>query len=79
MLSSVEQAFVGRDEIRALLKTPVWEAIGSVAAVRPGETIARRAKFWLRGKKAIFSCPASLEFISILLCFWSNIDRATIM
>ena len=26
MLSSVEQAFVGREEIRAPLKTPVWEA-----------------------------------------------------
>ena len=26
MLSSVEQAFVGRKEIRAPLKTPAWEA-----------------------------------------------------
>ena len=26
MLSSVEQAFVGRDEIRAPLKMPAWEA-----------------------------------------------------
>ena len=26
MLFSVEQAFVGRDEKRALLKTPAWEA-----------------------------------------------------
>ena len=26
MLASVEQAFVGKDEKRALLKTPVWEA-----------------------------------------------------
>ena len=26
MLSSVEQAFVGRDEKQALLKTPAWEA-----------------------------------------------------
>ena len=26
MLSSVEQAFVGRDENRAPLKTPAWEA-----------------------------------------------------
>ena len=26
MLSSVEQAFVGRDEKRASLKTPAWEA-----------------------------------------------------
>ena len=27
MLSSVEQAFVGRDEKRAPLKKPVWKAI----------------------------------------------------
>ena len=27
MLFWVEQVFVGRDEIRAPLKTPVWEAI----------------------------------------------------
>ena len=27
MLSSVEQAFVGREEIRTPLKTPAWEAI----------------------------------------------------
>ena len=26
MLSSVEQTFVGRDEIRASLKRPAWEA-----------------------------------------------------
>ena len=28
MLSSVEQAFVGRDEIRAPLETPAWEGGG---------------------------------------------------
>ena len=27
MLSSVEQAFVGRDEIQTPLKSPAWEAI----------------------------------------------------
>ena len=30
MLSSVEQAFVGREEIRAPLKTPAWEATSEV-------------------------------------------------
>ena len=30
MLSSVEQAFVGREEIRAPLKTPAWEATPGV-------------------------------------------------
>ena len=29
MLSSVEQAFVGRDEKRAPQKTPAWEAIST--------------------------------------------------
>ena len=31
MLFSVEQAFVGREEIRAPLKTPAWEAICQLA------------------------------------------------
>ena len=31
MLFSVEQAFVGREEIRAPLKTPAWEATCSQA------------------------------------------------
>ena len=31
MLFSVEQAFVGREEIRAPLKTPAWEAKGNWA------------------------------------------------
>ena len=33
MLFSVEQAFVGRDEERAPLKTPAWEAIKMLACV----------------------------------------------
>ena len=33
MLSSVEQAFVGKDEKRAPLKTPAWEATKKVAVV----------------------------------------------
>ena len=32
MLFSVEQAFVGREEIRAPLKTPAWEATILLAA-----------------------------------------------
>ena len=31
MLFSVEQAFVGREEIRAPLKTPAWEATSPAA------------------------------------------------
>ena len=30
MLSSIEQAFVGRDEKRAPLKTPAWKATRAV-------------------------------------------------
>ena len=33
MLSSVEQAFVGREEIRAPLKTPAWEDIQYVVSI----------------------------------------------
>ena len=33
MLSSVEQAFVGRDEKRAPLKTPAWEARHKAARI----------------------------------------------
>ena len=32
MLFSVEQAFVGREEMRALLKTPAGEAISHLAS-----------------------------------------------
>ena len=34
MLFSVEQAFVGRDEKRAPLKTPAWEAIAEATQNR---------------------------------------------
>ena len=34
MLSSVEQAFVGRDEKRAPLKTPAWEATVFMTSLR---------------------------------------------
>ena len=34
MLFSVEQAFVGRDEIQAPLKTPAWEASGMDECLR---------------------------------------------
>ena len=39
MLSSVEQAFVGREEIRAPLKTPAWEAN---PAAHPHKPLIRR-------------------------------------
>ena len=35
MLSSVEQAFVGRDEIRAPLKMLAWEARSTPASLPP--------------------------------------------
>ena len=45
MLSSVEQAFVGREEIRAPLKTPAWEATGFEA--RGKKKIIFEAKEWI--------------------------------
>ena len=37
MLFSVEQAFVGRDEKRAPLKTPAWEVIPSLKSYKSGQ------------------------------------------
>ena len=37
MLSSVEQAFVGRDDKRAPLETPAWEAKGLPEVVKTVE------------------------------------------
>ena len=37
MLFSVEQAFVGRDEKRAPLKMPAWEAISTPKEQKPGD------------------------------------------
>ena len=36
MLFSFEQAFVGRDEIRAPLKTPAWEARVDLVLIQTG-------------------------------------------
>ena len=51
MLFLVEQAFVGRDEIRAPLKTPAWEAMTQAA----------------RKKKSEYSGPAGLETMTFWL------------
>ena len=45
MLSSVEQAFVGRDEIRAPLETPAWEGGGGWWC-RKKIVLALRASVW---------------------------------
>ena len=44
MLSSVEQAFVGREEIRAPLKTPAWEA--TVFTVTTSNCKFKMARFY---------------------------------
>ena len=42
MLSSVEQAFVGRDEKRASLKTPAWEArVDPTQAISPSGALGK--------------------------------------
>ena len=48
MLSSVEQAFVGRDEKRASLKTPAWEATMPLVRVfSENDKIFRQEKKYL--------------------------------
>ena len=63
MLFSVEQAFMGRDEKRAPLKMPAWEAISTPKEQKPGDlrknleiyqakccdlSVASRSIIWLR-------------------------------
>ena len=63
MLFSLEQAFVGRDEKRAPLKMPAWEAISTPKEQKPGDlrkhleiyrakccdlSVANRSIIWLR-------------------------------
>ena len=43
MLSSVEQAFVGRDEKRAPLKTPAWEASSNLKRDRVRHLLVQTA------------------------------------
>ena len=59
MLFSVEQAFVGRDEKRAPLKTPAWEARWKEA----GGIGSRRGIGCKGGKGGTFPCPPTM-FIS---------------
>ena len=47
MLSSVEQAFVGRGEIRAPLKTPAWEARFSLARKHKHKHICKANENWV--------------------------------
>ena len=44
MLFSAKQAFVGREEIRAPLKTPPWEAIGIAKDIPSYGSQSKRAK-----------------------------------
>ena len=57
-----------RGRTRSMEKqTVARSALSHLVAYRPAWR--NRVKFWLCGKKAIFSCPVNLEFISILFCF----------
>ena len=55
MLFSVEQAFVGRDERRAPLKTPAWEAKQLLSIIRcQGGTLGKQIKqFTTRNRLAL--------------------------
>ena len=71
MLFSVEQAFVGREEIRAPLKTPAWEATtikhliqkASFALHRPHSVLA--IPLW-------FCCSIWLELVDAPLVGFSQ-------
>ena len=78
MLSSVEQAFVGRDEKRAPLKTPAWEAtkwpVGSDCDVTRARPLSRDLiqKFAFLLNKAHFG---SKYLVSLwYLCKCKNIE-----
>ena len=67
MLFSVEQAFVGREEIRAPLKTPAWEAIAGLACVAGvergrgrGNLSARESVWGVRGGKERNACKDAI-------------------
>ena len=53
MFFLVEQAFVGREEIRAPLKTPAWESMTQKARKKKSEysgPAERGWSFWLLGQ-----------------------------
>ena len=62
MLFSVEQAFVGRDEKRAPLKTPAWEATKKTAKTCLSLTTVRRLEM-----KDVLKETGKL--IEVLICF----------
>ena len=47
MLFSFEQAFVGRDETRASLKTPAWEARVLLTLFWYKQGLEKVLKFWI--------------------------------
>ena len=61
MLFSVEQAFVGREEIRAPLKTPAWEAIYYpvlLCIAKCGHVVTMYVLSWIKVSelKSLFFC-----------------------
>ena len=80
MLSSVEQAFVGRDEIWAPLKTPAWEA-SCLAAHIISLTHAATSFLLIHPKSGVPNSP-HLLFQSLLViimgstCTWGDISVA---
>ena len=87
MLSSVEQAFVGRDEKRAPLKTPAWEAITSGEAARNTNRLVPPPFFLEHGSsvKTLISHPqknrqlrrlCGPQFLSYLPKHFTNLRRS---
>ena len=69
MLSSVEQAFVARDEIRAPLKTPAWEATCKRDTKSKSHLGMRLAPV------RVFSCKHQLILVKVLseVCSLENV------
>ena len=70
MLFSVEQAFVGREEIRAPLKTPAWEAKLFLANLSLLVLLFRRSRCrYYRRRRCCFT---SLLFINVFALEMKN-------
>ena len=73
MLFSVEQAFVGREEIRAPLKMPAWEAISQRAILIIPYTIgpATPTNEWICSANKLQQ-KVSLHFYNFTICTSMN-------
>ena len=67
MLSSLEQAFVGREELRAPLKTPAWEAKVSIESIAVGTSVIKPVEC-VRNLGAWFENHMSMDTHVVKVC-----------